>query len=104
LRAIEDALAKARELAQRKTTILKTINEQGLLTDELMELRVKGVMPRAQALHEVMRDNGVTTMAMICAICKAQFTKVLPQYGIDMDVVASVHQLVANAIVHKVGV
>ncbi|MBC8354966.1 MAG: RNA-binding transcriptional accessory protein [Planctomycetes bacterium] len=35
LRAIEDALAKARELAQRKGTILKTINEQGLLTTEL---------------------------------------------------------------------
>ena len=35
LRAIEDALAKERELAQRKTTILKSINEQGLLTAEL---------------------------------------------------------------------
>ncbi len=35
LRAIEDALAKARELAQRKVTILKTIHEQGLLTTEL---------------------------------------------------------------------
>lgn len=35
LRQIEDALAKARELAQRKTTILKTIHEQGLLTPEL---------------------------------------------------------------------
>ena len=35
LRAIEDALGKARELAQRKTTILKTIDEQGLLTEAL---------------------------------------------------------------------
>ena len=35
LRAIEDALAKAHELAARKTTILKTIDGQGLLTDEL---------------------------------------------------------------------
>jgi uncharacterized protein len=35
LRQIEDALAKARELAQRKTTILKTIHEQGLLTPAL---------------------------------------------------------------------
>lgn len=35
LRKIEDALAKARELAQRKATILKTIHEQGLLTAEL---------------------------------------------------------------------
>lgn len=37
LRKIEDALAKARELAQRKTTILKTIHEQGLLTPELQK-------------------------------------------------------------------
>ena len=35
LRVIEDALTKARELAARKNTILKTIHEQGLLTDEL---------------------------------------------------------------------
>lgn len=35
LRAIEEALGKARELAARKATILKTINEQGQLTDEL---------------------------------------------------------------------
>ncbi len=78
----------------------------GLLTDELMDLRVKGASPRAQALHDVMERHGVNTMAMICAICKAQFTKVLPQYGIDMDVVASLHQLVSNAVVlgGKVGV
>lgn len=35
LRKIEDALAKARELAQRKATILKSIHEQGQLTPEL---------------------------------------------------------------------
>ena len=35
LRAIEDAIEKARELAARKTTVLKTIEEQGLLTAEL---------------------------------------------------------------------
>ncbi len=35
LRFIEDALTKARELAQRKTTILRTIEEQGQLTVEL---------------------------------------------------------------------
>ncbi len=35
LRKIEDALGKARELAQRKATILKSIHEQGLLTPEL---------------------------------------------------------------------
>ncbi|MDH5757631.1 MAG: transposase [Nitrospinota bacterium] len=71
----------------------------GLLTDELMEIRVKGVSPRAQALHEVMERKGVNTMVAICAICKAQFTKVLPEYGFDMEVVASLHQLVSDAII-----
>lgn len=37
LRRIEDALAAARELAQRKATILKTIHEQGLLTPQLQK-------------------------------------------------------------------
>ncbi|HYW77930.1 MAG TPA: Tex family protein, partial [Thermoguttaceae bacterium] len=35
LRMIEDALTKAHELAKRKATILRTIDQQGLLTDEL---------------------------------------------------------------------
>lgn len=35
LRAIDESLTKARELAARKTTILKTIDEQGQLTDAL---------------------------------------------------------------------
>jgi Fe-S oxidoreductase len=78
----------------------------GLLTDEFMDIRVKGAMPRANALHSVVEKHGVNTMAMICAICKAQFTKVLPMYGFDMEIVASVHQLVSDAIVlnGKVGV
>ncbi len=71
----------------------------GLLTDDLMELRVKGAMPRMQALNEVIQEQGVTHMAAICAICKSQFTKVLPYYGMTMDQIVSVHQLVSNAIV-----
>lgn len=35
LRTIEDSLSKAHELADRKTTILRTIQQQGLLTAEL---------------------------------------------------------------------
>jgi hypothetical protein len=46
-----------------------------------------------------MKDKGVTHMAAICAICKSQFTKVLPYYGMEMDQIVSVHQLVSNAIV-----
>jgi protein Tex len=37
LRSIEDAIEKARDLFSRKTTILKTIDEQGLLTDALRQ-------------------------------------------------------------------
>ena len=71
----------------------------GLLTDDLMELRVKGAQPRAEALKYVTTHHGVTHMAAICAICKSQFTKVLPYYGFTMDQIVSVHQLVSNAII-----
>jgi len=84
----------------------ETINEStfccggggGLLTDDLIELRVKGAMPRMEALKRVADEHGVNFMATICAICKAQFTKVLPYYGFDMSLVGGVHQLVSTAI------
>ena len=71
----------------------------GLLTDDLTELRVKGAKPRMEALSQVTQDHGVTHMAAICAICKSQFSKVMPYYGFEMDAVVSLHQLVSNAIV-----
>jgi Fe-S oxidoreductase len=71
----------------------------GLLTDELLDLRVKGALPRMEALNRIVQDNGVNFMATICAICKAQFTKVLPYYGFKMSMVGGVHQLVSTAIV-----
>jgi len=71
----------------------------GLLTDDLMELRVKGALPRMEGLKQVVEENGVTHMAAICAICKSQFAKVLPYYGFTMDQIVSVHQLVSEAIV-----
>ena len=70
----------------------------GLLTDDLVELRVKGSVPRMEALKQVVDDHGVTHMAAICAICKSQFSKILPYYGMEMDQIVSVHQLVSNAI------
>jgi Fe-S oxidoreductase len=71
----------------------------GLLTDDLMEIRVKGALPRMQALKNVVDNHGVTHMAAICAICKSQFAKVMPYYDFTMDQIVSVHQLVSNAIV-----
>ena len=70
----------------------------GLLTDDLLELRVKGALPRMESLKTVVDEHGVNFMATICAICKAQFTKVLPFYGFKMDMVGGVHQLVSKAI------
>jgi Fe-S oxidoreductase len=71
----------------------------GLLTDDLVELRVKGALPRMQALQAVVDEHGVNYLAAICAICKSQFTKVLPYYQHPMDMIGSVHGLVSNAIV-----
>ena len=71
----------------------------GLLTDDLMELRVRGAKPRMEAVKEVVDAYGVTNMAAICAICKSQFTKVFPYFGYGMDMIVSVHQLVSNAII-----
>jgi Fe-S oxidoreductase len=51
----------------------------GLLTDDLMEIRIKGAMPRMQALKEVEKTDAVNTLVDICAICKSQFSKVLPK-------------------------
>lgn len=85
----------------------ETIREQtfccggggGLLSDEIMDIRTKGAMPRMRALKDVADEHGVTHMAAICAICKAQFSKVLPQYGFDREAIVSVHQMVSNAII-----
>jgi Fe-S oxidoreductase len=71
----------------------------GLLTDDLMEIRIKGAMPRMQALKEVEEKNGVDTLAAICAICKSQFSKVLPKFDFDPYMIVSVHQLVSEAII-----
>jgi Fe-S oxidoreductase len=71
----------------------------GILTDDLMDIRVKGAQPRMRALRKVTEEHGVTNMAAICAICKSQFSKILPKYDFDMETIQSVHQLVSNALI-----
>jgi len=71
----------------------------GLLTDDLLDLRVKGALPRMEALQEVADNHGVNYLAAICAICKTQFSKVLPYYGFQRGMIGGVHQLVSNAII-----
>jgi hypothetical protein len=51
-----------------------------------------------QALKQVVEEYDVNHIAAICAICKSQFTKVLPYYEFPMDMIGSVHGLVSTAI------
>ncbi len=71
----------------------------GILTDDLIEVRVKGALPRMEALQSVIESRGVTHMVAICAICKTQFAGVMPYYGLEMDQILGLHQLVSNAII-----
>ncbi len=71
----------------------------GLLTDEIMQVRINGVMPRMQAFKYVVDKYNVNFFATICAICKTQFHAMFPLYGFDRDWVGGVHQLVGYAIV-----
>jgi Fe-S oxidoreductase len=98
LRAVSNHFYEMREDTIREATFCCG-GGGGLLTDDLVELRVKGAMPRMQALKEVVDAHGVTHMVAICAICKSQFAKMLPYYGFEMDQILSLHQLVGDAIV-----
>ncbi len=71
----------------------------GLLTDDLMDIRKKGASPRMHAMQQVEQDHGVNHLVAICAICKTQFAKMLPEFGFERDAILSIHQLVSNAII-----
>jgi hypothetical protein len=68
------------------------------LSDEILQIRIQGAMPRMQAVHKIMESGDVNFMALICAICKAQFSKIMPKYGVPMTMAGGVHQLVGRAI------
>ncbi len=72
---------------------------QGLLGDDMLPIRVKGAMPRMQAVKAVKDSHDVNFLALICAICKAQMSKMFPTYGYPMEEVGGIHQLVGRAIV-----
>lgn len=77
LRAIEDALTAARELADRKRTILKTIDGQGALTPELrrqieqcgdkqtLELLYLPYKPKRRTRATIARERGLEPLAEI---------------------------------------
>ncbi|MFO0429131.1 MAG: Tex family protein [Planctomyces sp.] len=77
LRTIEDQMASAKELAERKSTILRTIHEQGLLTESLrkqivacgdrrtLEELYLPYRPRKRTRATIARENGLQPLAEI---------------------------------------
>ncbi|MCY2984826.1 MAG: Tex family protein [Planctomycetota bacterium] len=102
LRAIEDALEKARELAARKKTVLKTIEEQGLLTDALrkqiaacadlqtLEAIYLPFKPKRRTRATIARERGLQPLADLLLTQKAvgrPKQDILKQYvNLELDV------------------
>ncbi len=86
----------------------KTIREQtfccaggaGLNTDEIMEIRMRGGLPRGNALKYVQDKHEVNRMACICAIDRATLIPLADYWAPGVDI-SGVHELVANALVMK---
>lgn len=70
----------------------------GLLTEEIMELRMKGGLARAMAVKDVVESHGVNYLAAPCAIDKAQLPLVMQHYNLPVQV-GGVHDLVSKAII-----
>jgi Fe-S oxidoreductase len=70
----------------------------GLGTDENMEMRLKGGLPRGNAVHHVQQTRGVNRLAAVCAIDRATLTTVCDFWAPGV-LVTGVHELVGNALV-----
>jgi len=84
----------------------ETIKEQtyccgsgsGLNTDEFMEMRMRGGLPRANAVKYVHEKHDVNMLACICAIDRAVLTTSM-DYWVPGVGVTGIHELVGNALV-----
>jgi hypothetical protein len=72
----------------------------GLGTDENLEMRMRGGMPRGHAVKHVRDAHGVNVLACMCAIDKATLPAVV-DYWVGGVEVCGVHELVGNALVMK---
>ena len=70
----------------------------GLGNDENMEMRLRGGLPRANAVRFVHEKHGVNRLACICAIDRATLTTLMEYWVPEVDV-SGVHELVGNALV-----
>jgi len=72
----------------------------GLGTDENLEMRLRGGMPRANAVKYVVEKHGVNLLTCMCAIDKATLPTLL-EYWVPGVEVGGVHELLGNALVMK---
>jgi Fe-S oxidoreductase len=70
----------------------------GLNAGEDMELRMRGGLPRANAVKYVHERHGVNMVACICAIDRAALPPLL-DYWVPGVMVTGVHELVGNALI-----
>ena len=72
----------------------------GLGTDENLEMRLRGGLPRANAVKYVHEKKGVNILLCICAIDKATLPPLL-EYWVPGVEVGGIHEMVGNALVMK---
>ncbi|MCP4634454.1 MAG: (Fe-S)-binding protein [candidate division Zixibacteria bacterium] len=72
----------------------------GLGTDENFDMRMRGGLPRANAVKHVHEKYGVNMLSCICAIDKATLPPLL-EFWVPEVGVCAVHELVGNALVMK---
>ncbi|MHC4512593.1 MAG: sulfate reduction electron transfer complex DsrMKJOP subunit DsrK [Planctomycetota bacterium] len=72
----------------------------GLGTDENMEMRLRGGLPRGNAVEYVRDKYGVNQLAAMCAIDRATLPTVCDYWAPGVKV-TGLHELVANALVMK---
>lgn len=70
----------------------------GLNNDEFMEMRMRGGLPRANAVGHVRERHGVNALSCICAIDRSALTSLM-NYWVPGVTVYGVHELVGNALV-----
>ncbi len=69
----------------------------GLNTDEIMELRMRSGLPRANAVKYVEEKHGVNMLSCVCAIDRATLTSLMNYWNPNVGV-CGISELVGNAI------
>ena len=69
-----------------------------LNTDEIMELRMRAGLPRANAVKYIHEKHGVNTLSCVCAIDRATLSTLM-DYWVPGVQVAGISELVGNALV-----